>query len=1166
MPRVLSGEEAIRYAIANPGKYSKLGGQTPSVLEQVKDQEKSFFQGGLLGDIASGITSPFRGLIQTGADVISGIGGIAKTGLEMMGDEDRQARNLGTALYESGKLDKDEYKKIVLNQMDPDLRKRIWDRANELNLGDRISVSMNTGGKNVNDVLAESTAVEKAAPNITVTQAEKDRYWENPLLGGAKQAAGIASFAIPGGGAFGGGIKGAAASGLRSGALSGFGASKSQDVGDLIKDTIGGAATGAATSAALSGIGKVLGKGKKLLSKPKYDDSVLKASLDAPVGSGFDESGNLIKRGDLPDGGQRLRELGVLDRQGNVVSEEAKKAVKETAMKAREAIFTPEEFTRIESLRNELGKVQTALKESPRIGKNLTGEAAERATASRAGLLEQQMNIRNQLTQIGGDTAVNAPLTDLGKKVQTTGFLNKPLKATAAPIQAQPVQPQLPSRFKEMSRSVANIADPQARVDAVDQLFQNNPKLMGTPQGEQLRNTLRVAQEATDPAQRIAAVEKALSGTGKGENALKALGATKMEIPSINRYDAMLERISKMKDKTAQQDAVQALISIVPDDEPYKQTLQSMAKNVYGVNDAGKYAAKDLVKSTVKDFTPPKDTFIDDIAPRENALQRAGSKLEYTGTGGKPLAYGKGNKSLDYFGSSEQNRKALKAVMKETGMGSSINPQTMSDLPNRMGALRDKALAQNPRVVTSSQISDGMAEQVARKAGISRSEAETAIRSRLGQLAQDEAVATGKGIPLDAFMRGQAKLDQFDLHELALGLKGKSFKIANSISKDISPEAAADWAIERFATKQLANASKDYRLVNKAYSALYQLNPSFVEAAGSGRISMTNAGRPGMLSALQPKIERTVGGLLRGVGDVQAGIGGSGVGQAISGLASNPSLQPLARGAGELLGKLPPIIASQGTVAAADRGVSPEARNQAILGLYSAGLTNPTEEEIDQAVQAQGGGVSELSQGTETVSGQQNTGGGRSGDMARAFTSAGMDPRREQLLKMELARRLFNKEIGSSEANTILTLLGVGGSGGAPKMSDKQRQLSVAQSQAASALELLQSGEARTGKLGNIANNVEAFLGTLNPKMTDYRAKTAAARGMALSALSGANIPESEYARLVNMIPEDTDEPALAEQKLKSFIQTMGEYINSGVGNQPDTSMTSAYLNSGMMQ
>lgn len=114
---------------------------------------------------------------------------------------------------------------------------------------------------------------------------------------------------------------------------------------------------------------------------------------------------------------------------------------------------------------------------------------------------------------------------------------------------------------------------------------------------------------------------------------------------------------------------------------------------------------------------------------------------------------------------------------------------------------------------------------------------------------------------------------------------------------------------------------------------------------------------------------------------------------------------------------------------------------------------------------------------------------------------------------------------------------GTGTAGG--KQSDKESQFTNAAKSAQSALDLLEGGKAGTGKLAAVGSKISDFFGTTGVTQTDYRSNLALARGLAMNALAGANISPSEAERIASAIPQEDDEPQIAKQKLKSFIDQM---------------------------
>ena len=138
--------------------------------------------------------------------------------------------------------------------------------------------------------------------------------------------------------------------------------------------------------------------------------------------------------------------------------------------------------------------------------------------------------------------------------------------------------------------------------------------------------------------------------------------------------------------------------------------------------------------------------------------------------------------------------------------------------------------------------------------------------------------------------------------------------------------------------------------------------------------------------------------------------------------------------------------------------------------------------------------------------------------------------------------------LSPSEAEKYMKLvygIDVGG-GNTGKTTDAQRKYLAAAELGQNALKLLESGKVETGKIATAGNFIGQILGSQSPTQTDYNSKLASARGSAISALSGANVPESEYARIADLIPVSTDEPQIAKQKLKSFVEAMNSYANAG--------------------
>jgi len=163
------------------------------------------------------------------------------------------------------------------------------------------------------------------------------------------------------------------------------------------------------------------------------------------------------------------------------------------------------------------------------------------------------------------------------------------------------------------------------------------------------------------------------------------------------------------------------------------------------------------------------------------------------------------------------------------------------------------------------------------------------------------------------------------------------------------------------------------------------------------------------------------------------------------------------------------------------------------------------------------------------------------------------DEIRQAMMELTAPVKQGGRGFSPSEAQKFLQLAyGIGGnsqsstSAGAKstKITDASKKFFAASDLAQKALRSLESGKVGTGKLATVGNKFGEFFGSQSAEQTDYLSNVASARGSAISALSGANVPPSEYDRIADLIPTSMDEPQIAKQKLKSFIEAMKTYAN----------------------
>lgn len=114
-------------------------------------------------------------------------------------------------------------------------------------------------------------------------------------------------------------------------------------------------------------------------------------------------------------------------------------------------------------------------------------------------------------------------------------------------------------------------------------------------------------------------------------------------------------------------------------------------------------------------------------------------------------------------------------------------------------------------------------------------------------------------------------------------------------------------------------------------------------------------------------------------------------------------------------------------------------------------------------------------------------------------------------------------------------------------LTEKQVMYATAADNAKAALKLLDAGKVKTGKGNIIPGAIGKFTGKQDDSQTEFEAYLAGATSAVISALSGANVPESEFKRIVNSIPQKDDEPKIAKQKLKTFIDMASKFTDAEI-------------------
>lgn len=124
----------------------------------------------------------------------------------------------------------------------------------------------------------------------------------------------------------------------------------------------------------------------------------------------------------------------------------------------------------------------------------------------------------------------------------------------------------------------------------------------------------------------------------------------------------------------------------------------------------------------------------------------------------------------------------------------------------------------------------------------------------------------------------------------------------------------------------------------------------------------------------------------------------------------------------------------------------------------------------------------------------------------------------------------------------------IGGANGGKK-TEKQAAFANAAQSGEYALNLLSSGQVNSGFGQGVAGAWGERFGSNSATQQDYRSTIAAARTLARNAMLGANMSPKELESLSALIPEYSDDPEIAKQKLTTFVRVMNQYSNTEVAS-----------------
>lgn len=156
-------------------------------------------------------------------------------------------------------------------------------------------------------------------------------------------------------------------------------------------------------------------------------------------------------------------------------------------------------------------------------------------------------------------------------------------------------------------------------------------------------------------------------------------------------------------------------------------------------------------------------------------------------------------------------------------------------------------------------------------------------------------------------------------------------------------------------------------------------------------------------------------------------------------------------------------------------------------------------------------------------------------------------------LNMMLAQEVLSGNISASEANAVLSLLGMDRESSKGPTTDAGRKAMVAKEAAINSLNLLSQNESVSGKTQGIENWFSELLGSAG-EGTAYKQQLETVRSQIFNALGGANLTPMEKAQYEKFLPKVTDSPAIARQKLESLIPMLDNLMGSSVTSRDEDS------------
>lgn len=153
-------------------------------------------------------------------------------------------------------------------------------------------------------------------------------------------------------------------------------------------------------------------------------------------------------------------------------------------------------------------------------------------------------------------------------------------------------------------------------------------------------------------------------------------------------------------------------------------------------------------------------------------------------------------------------------------------------------------------------------------------------------------------------------------------------------------------------------------------------------------------------------------------------------------------------------------------------------------------------------------------------------------------------------INLMLAQAVLNKQISATEANAVLSLLGLDAKStqsNLPK-TDTGRKAMVARDAAIGAYQLLQESPDVAGKTAGIENLLYGLTGAAN-QSTAYKSQIEALRSQMFNALGGSSLTPTEKEQYEKFLPKVTDSAARARQKIEQLVPMLEALMGASISS-----------------